>query len=80
MNPTILKKTTIKKLRGEIKMKVGDRVRNIHTDKNYTIISIDNVIDGTDNIIVYEIANEKFDYHRVSSKYMKHYQLILEEE
>ena len=51
-------------------MKVGDNVRNIHTDKNYTIISIDNISDGKDNIIVYEIANEKFDYHRVSSKYI----------
>ncbi len=61
-------------------MKVGDNIRNIHTDKYYTIISIDNISDGANNIIVYEIANEKFDYHRVSSKYIHHYKLILEEE
>lgn len=61
-------------------MKVGDNIRNIHTDKYYTIISIDNISDGNNNVIVYEIANEKFDYHRVSSKYIHHYQLILEEE
>jgi hypothetical protein len=61
-------------------MKVGDNIRNIHTDKNYTIISMENISDGENHIVVYEIANEKFDCHRVSSKYIKHYQLILEEE
>ena len=61
-------------------MKIGQKIRNIHTNKAYTIIEIDERSSG---FTVYEVANEEFELHRFNTNYTQHYEVIedkLEEE
>jgi len=61
-------------------MRVGQKIRNIHTNKPYTIIAIESIkMDDGSMIAVYEISNENFDLHKFNANYTKHYEVITEE-
>lgn len=62
-------------------MRVGQKIRNIHTKNIYTIVDIERIQhDGKNWIEVYEVSNEMFESHRFNAEYLKHYELINDEE
>ena len=61
-------------------MRVGQKIKNIHTNRVYTIVHIDSVDDGMEKIAVYEVSNEIFEIHRFNANYLKHYEVIDSEE
>ena len=62
-------------------MKVGNKIMNIHTMLEYTIVGIENVkVDSKNYNVVYTVANDKFESHRFNATYLHHYTIIDEEE
>lgn len=62
-------------------MKVGQKIRNIHTHNIYTIVDVERIkYDGVNWIWVYEVSNELLESHRFNEEYVKHYEVIGEEE
>ncbi len=61
-------------------MRVGQQIRNIHTNNTYTIVQIDRVDMGDKMMAVYEVADDDFNSHRFNSDYIKNYEVITKEE
>ena len=62
-------------------MKIGTVIKNRHNNNVYTVIAIEVIKDYSEDIVVYEVANEKFESHRFTKSYLHHYDIMnLEEE
>tara|TARA_R110002020_G_scaffold317108_1_gene532793 strand:- start:1068 stop:1259 length:192 start_codon:yes stop_codon:yes gene_type:complete len=61
-------------------MRIGQKIRNIHSDIIYTIIDIESVDYDGSKIAVYEIADGNFESHRFNANYSKHYKVVTDEE
>ena len=62
-------------------MRIGQKIRNIHTKEIYTIVDIESVnYDSNGRITVYEVSNDVLESHRFNANYVKHYEVINDEE
>ncbi len=56
-------------------MKVGARIRNIHTHDEYTVIEIHPPVFGS-TLLIFEVATDDMKTMRFNSMYEKHYEVI----
>ena len=60
-------------------MEVGQKIRNVHTFKIYTIVNIEKVAYyGDSTKTVYTVSNNKFESHRFNEDFLSHYVLYEE--
>jgi hypothetical protein len=65
------------KVGGSLKaVKVGDRLKNVHTENEYTVIELDEIKNNPANITVIVLADDLMVEHRISFEYLKHYQPV----
>lgn len=57
-------------------VKVGDRLRNVHNEKEYTVIELDEIKNNPANITVIVLADDLMVEHRINFHYLKHYQPV----
>jgi len=60
-------------------MKVGQRIRNVHTHTEYTVIEIHPPIAGS-VLLIFEVVTDDMKTMRFNSMYEKHYEIIDKEE
>ena len=56
-------------------MKVGQRIRNIHTHNEYTVIEIYPPVPGS-ILLIFEVATDDMETMRFNSMYEKHYEVM----
>lgn len=62
-------------------IKVGDNLKNKHTDVIWTVVKVETIKTGSKTYVVYEVANENFETMRFNNEYLIHYDIeIFEEE
>ena len=61
-------------------MKVGQKIRNVHTFKIYTIVDIEKVaFYGDSTKTVYTVSDNNFESHRFNEDYLSHYMVVEDE-
>tara|TARA_R100000005_G_C4935385_1_gene162394 strand:- start:455 stop:655 length:201 start_codon:yes stop_codon:yes gene_type:complete len=56
-------------------IKVGDNLKNKHTDATWTVVKVETVRTGSKTYVVYEVANENFETMRFNNEYLIHYDI-----
>lgn len=54
-------------------IKVGDNLKNKHTDAIWTVVKVETIKTGSKTYVVYEVANENFETMRFNNEYLIHY-------
>ena len=57
-------------------VKVGDRLRNVHSEKEYTVVELTSVENYPQNIEVIVLADDQMVESRIQFKYLHHYQPV----